>query len=183
MKAVFYLAILAQCLALLVWIGGIIFFAFNAAPMAFMDSVQAATGGTEISGRIVRGMLDRFTVWETVCAAIILLALIEQMRQIPGRRKRLIVPLCITLLMTALLVWYGYLVGPHMQTLAATIGDFNVADKASEVYQQFDVLHHRYERLLSANLFLGLALFVITISLIPSAFRDRDRSMFRGIEI
>jgi uncharacterized membrane protein len=181
MKALLQLAILAKCLALLVWVGGIIFFAFAAAPLAFQEPVQEITGGTHVSGMIVNSMLERFTLWQAACAAVILIALVLQIRLLRVNRGRRIVQLIAALVMTALLAWCGLLIGPRMNALGEEIGNFNDADQTSEAYLEFDALHHRYSRLMGINLILGLGLFVTSIVMIPSAFRDRERATFRGL--
>jgi Domain of unknown function (DUF4149) len=181
MKALLQLAIIAKCLALLVWVGGITFFAFAAAPLVFQEPVQEITGGTHVSAMIVNSMLERFTVWQAVCAAVLILALVLQIRLLRVNRGRRVVQLLAALVMTALLAWCGLLIGPRMNALGDEIGNFNDADQTSEAHIEFDTLHHLYSRLMGINLVLGLGLFVTSIVMIPSAFRDRERDIFRGI--
>ena len=181
MKGLFHLAIVVQCLALLVWVGGIIFFAFVGAPLIFHDDVLERTGGTEVPGMIVSRIMERFSLWETVCAALLILALVEQIRQARAHPLRRWARLAVALVMTAVMVWYGHLIGPRMRDLREEIGDFDGAAVHTVAYAEFHQLHDRYERLMGVNLFLGLGLFIATVVMIPSAHRDRDRSLFRGI--
>jgi len=181
MKALFQLAITAQALAQLVWVGGIIFFAFVAAPLAFHPTIQETTGGTDIPGRVVQLMLDRFTAWETICAGVLILSLLELYRQ--TRRRRFMSCVVVAVIMAGIMIWYGHIIRPQMQSLAKEIGNFNRADTTSPAHVEFDTLHHRYTRLMGVNLILGLGLFMTTTSLIPSAFRDRDRGRLRSIGI
>jgi uncharacterized membrane protein len=182
-KLLYHLALIAQCLALMIWVGGILFFAFIAAPLTFQPDVQAATGGTEVSGKIVSSVLARFAWWESICAAVLILGLLEQMRQARANLGRRLVRLGIALVMMGLMLWYGHVIGPRMRELRAEIGDFNQADVASVAYQEFDTLHRRHTRLMGANLFLGLGLFVITVALVPSAHRDRERGQFHSLPL
>lgn len=184
MKALFHLAIIAKCLALLVWTGGMVFFAFCAAPLAFQAEVITLTGGTHVSGLIVNAMLTRFTWWQAVCAAVLIAALVEEIRQAEVARRRRWAQLLVALAMTGLLVWYGFVIGPRMRELRAEIGDFNApAAQTSPQWEEFDALHRRYVRLMSLNLLLGVSLFAFAVAMIPSAHRDRDRGMLRSIGI
>ena len=45
----------------------------------------------------------------------------------------------------------------------------------------FNVLHSQYEGLMRLNGLLGLLLFLSSTTLLPSAFRDRDRGILRSV--
>lgn len=183
MKLILQIAVLVQCLALLVWVGGIFFFAFVAAPLIFQEPVREITGGTHVPGMIVSAILGRFTWIETACAALVLLAVAEQLRQTRDRRGRVLVQLALALAMAGVLLWYGWILGPRMEGLREVIGNFNTAPATLPARAEFLRLHSLYSALMGFNLLVGLALFAFTVALIPSVFRDRDRSVLRSVPV
>jgi uncharacterized membrane protein len=183
MKLILQIAVVVQCLALLVWVGGMIFFAFVAAPLIFQQPVQELTGGTHVPGMIVNAILRRFTLWQSVCAVLLLVALAEQARQVHERRGRLLGQFAAAVVMAVILVWCGWIIGSRMQALRAEIGDFNTAPADLPARVEFDALHHRYVALMGLNMVLGLGLFVASVVLIPSVFRERDRGLLRAVPL
>jgi Ni/Fe-hydrogenase subunit HybB-like protein len=181
MKALLYLAVLIKHTALLIWVGGMLFFGIVAAPMIFAPDVITATGGTQIPGGIVSSILARFALWELVCGGLIVLCSIEIFRQAQRHRLARAAQMGIAVMMLVVAIVYTQILGPKMHDLRAEIGDFNVASSSSEQMEEFNVLHNQYEGLMRLNGLLGLGLFLWSTMLLPSAFRDRDRSILRSV--
>jgi uncharacterized membrane protein len=151
-------------LSLVVWIGGLIFFAFVVAPTAFQ-----VLPNTHLAGNVVGRALGKLH-WIAIIAGVVFLLssllcnyLAQGTAHIFAMRHILI---CLMLVLT--LVSQFWII-PHMDTLRARVGDFAVVPLTDPARVQFDALHVWSTRVEGAVLILGL----IAVYLTASAFYQR----------
>jgi uncharacterized membrane protein len=147
-------------LSLVVWIGGIIFFAFVLAPTAF--NIPAVLPNTHLAGNVVRIALSKLH-WIAIGSGIVFLIssllysrLTEGTAQIFAARHVL---LCAMLALT-LVSQFGIM--PRMDTLRASLGEVSAAPVDNPERIQFDALHVWSTRVEGAVLLLGLVVVYLT---------------------
>ena len=147
-------------LSLVVWIGGIIFFAFVLAPTAF--NIPAVLPNTHLAGNVVRIALSKLH-WIAIGSGIVFLIssllysrLTEGTAQVFAARHVL---LCAMLALT-LVSQFGII--PRMDTLRASLGDVASAPIDNPERIQFDALHVWSTRVEGAVLLLGLVVVYLT---------------------
>jgi len=151
-------------LSLVVWIGGLIFFAFVLAPTAFQ-----VLPNTHLAGNVVGKALGKLH-WLAIFSGIIFLIsslLYSRVTQgsphvFAGRHVLLVLMLALTLVSQ-------YWIIPHMDTLRATVSDFAAVPLSDPARVQFDALHAWSTRVEGAVLVLGL----VAVYLTASAFGKR----------
>ena len=144
-------------LALIVWLGGLIFFAFVLAPTAFSVLPTRHLAGTLV-GRSL-GALH----WMGIISGIIFFAssiLYNQLTKgsphVFAARNLLI---CLMLALT-LISQFGII--PRMDTLRASIGEIDSVPPDNPARMQFDALHVWSTRVESGVFFLGLVVIYLT---------------------
>jgi uncharacterized membrane protein len=154
-------------LSLVVWIGGLIFFAFVLAPTAF--NIPEVLPNTHLAGNVVGRALGKLH-WIAIVSGIIFLAssliysrLAEGTPQVFAMRHVLIG------LMLALTLFSQFWIIPRMDTLRAQVSDMASAAIDNPIRVQFDALHVWSTRVEGAVLLLGL----IEIYLVAGAFYQR----------
>ena len=142
-----------QLIAIVVWVGGICFFAFVLAPAAFstLPSVHEA-------GLIVGATLKIFDVLAIGCGAVFLAATALLFRfatmRIRGRYEMEFLLAAVMLAATAYLHWN---ILPAMDTDRINAGgDVTAVDPTNPARAHFDKLHVRSERVEGGVLLLGL---------------------------
>ncbi len=144
---------LLQLLALTIWVGGLIFFAFILAPTAFgtLPSIREA-------GLVVGASLRVFDVVAVGCGAVFLLATSILFSRAPlrirGRYEMEFLLAAVMLVATAYIQWN---ILPSMEIdrhLAG--GDITFVDASNPAHVHFDKLHRRSERVEGGVLLLGL---------------------------
>ena len=151
-------------LSLVVWIGGLVFFAFVLAPTAFQ-----VLPNTHLAGNVVGRALGKLH-WLAVFSGIVFLIsslLYNRVTQgsphlFAGRHVLIVVMLALTL-------FSQYWIIPHMDTLRATVSDFAAVPLNDPARVQFDTLHAGSTRVEGAVLVLGL----VAVYLTASAFGKR----------
>lgn len=151
-------------LSLVVWIGGLVFFAFVLAPTAFQ-----VLPNTHLAGNVVGRALAKLH-WLAVFSGIVFLIsslLYNRVTQgsphlFAGRHVLIVVMLALTL-------FSQYWIIPHMDTLRATVSDFAAVPLNDPARVQFDTLHAWSTRVEGAVLVLGL----VAVYLTASAFGKR----------
>src|SRR6516164_3020898 len=123
-------------LSLLVWIGGLIFFAFVLAPTAFQ-----VLPNTHLAGNVVGRALSKLH-WIAIISGIVFLVssllysyLAEGTAHVFAMRHIFI---C---LMLALTLFSQFWIIPRMDTLRAQVGDFASVPLTDAARVQFDALH------------------------------------------
>jgi uncharacterized membrane protein len=151
-------------LSLVVWIGGLVLFAFVLAPTAFQ-----VLPNTHLAGNVVGRALGKLH-WLAVFSGIVFLIsslLYNRVTQgsphlFAGRHVLIVVMLALTL-------FSQYWIIPHMDTLRATVSDFAAVPLNDPARVQFDTLHAWSTRVEGAVLVLGL----VAVYLTASAFGKR----------
>ncbi len=144
-------------LALIVWIGGIIFFAFVLAPTVF-----TVLPSVELAGNVVSRSLTALH-WMGIVSAIIFLICSLLYSRIRYARLRVFtltnVLLGIMLLLTLI---SQFAITPRMRVLRAQVGAIDALARTDERRLEFDRLHAWSTRDEGAVLLLGLVVVVLT---------------------
>ena len=145
---------LIRLLALVVWVGGLLFFAFVVAPVAFGTLPNSHEAG------LVVGASLRALHWIGLCTGLFyLLAAAMGARQ----RRGWIAPALIALMMT-LTAGSQWGILPRMELdRAAAGGEIAAADGNDPARLHFDRLHKLSERVEGSVLLLGLAATVLLV--------------------
>ncbi len=146
-------------LSLIVWLGGLIFFAFVLAPTAF-----SVLPSRHLAGSVVGRSLGTLH-WMGILSGIIFLAssilysrLTKGTAHVFAGRHVLI---CLMLALT-LISQFGIM--PRMDTLRASIGEIDSVPSNNPARMQFDGLHVWSTRVEGGVLLLGLVLAYLTAS-------------------
>src|SRR4029077_15884573 len=150
-------------LSLVVWIGGLIFFAFVLAPTAF-----SVLPNTHLAGNVVGRALGKLH-WIAIISGVVFLitslfygyitqgtALVFAMRHV------------LIVLMLALTLFSQFWIIPHMDTLRASVGDFAAVPLTDPARIEFDALRVWSTRVEGAVLLLGLIAVYLTASALYS---------------
>jgi hypothetical protein len=144
-------------LSLIVWIGGLVFFAFVLAPTAFH-----VLPSTHLAGNVVGRALGKLH-WMAIFSGIIFLISSMLYSRITDGTVHVFalrhVLICLMLGLT-LLSQFGII--PRMDTLRSSVGDFASVPLDNPARVQFDGLHAWSTRVESAVLLLGLVAAYLT---------------------
>jgi len=144
-------------LSLIVWIGGLIFFAFVVAPTAF-----AVLPSTHLAGNVVVRTLTRLH-WIGIIADIVYLASSMLYSYFSNGTAHVFafrhILLCLMLALT-LISQFGIM--PRMDVLRASLGEVGAAPIDNPQRIQFDALHVWSTRVESGVLLLGLVVIYLT---------------------
>lgn len=153
-------------LSLVMWIGGLLFFAFVLAPTAFQ-----ILPNTHLAGNVVGSALSKLH-WIAIVSAIVFLAssllysrLTQGTAQVFAMRHVLI---CV---MVALTLFSQFWIIPRMDTLRAQVSDFASASPDNPARVQFDSLHAWSTRVEVAVLLLGLVVVYLAGSALAASGR------------
>jgi uncharacterized membrane protein len=151
-------------LSLVVWIGGLVFFAFVLAPTAFQ-----VLPNTHLAGNVVGRALAKLH-WLAVFSGIVfLISSLLYNRVTQGSPHVFAARHVLIVVMLALTLFSQYWIIPHMDTLRATVSDFAAVPLNDPARVQFDTLHAWSTRVEGAVLVLGL----VAVYLTASAFGKR----------
>ncbi len=163
-----------KLLALVMWVGGLLFFVSGVAPVVFSQQVLDATGSTRISGMIVGASLARLH-WMGLGCGLVMLATWVALYLYTNRAQGLmIVHTLVTLGMmfgTAYSLIHLVPLMEHDRQLVG--GDISAARGDSAERMDFDRLHKRSTVVEGGVLLLGFALVVLTAAE-PQASADRN---------
>jgi uncharacterized membrane protein len=151
-------------LSLVVWIGGLIFFAFVLAPTAFQ-----VLPSTHLAGNLVGRALGKLH-WIAIIAGIVFLGssmlysrLTDGTAHVFAGRHVLI---CVMLGLTLLSQFW---IMPRMDTLRTQVSDFASVPLDNPARVQFDTLHVWSTRVEGAVLLLGLVVAYLTAQLLAAS--------------
>jgi len=151
-------------LSLVVWIGGLVFFAFVLAPTAFQ-----VLPNTHLAGNVVGRALAKLH-WLAIFSGIVfLISSLLYNRVTQGSPHVFAARHVLIVVMLALTLFSQYWIIPHMDTLRATVSDFAAVPLNDPARVQFDTLHAWSTRVEGAVLVLGL----VAVYLTASAFGKR----------
>lgn len=148
-----------RLLALTVWVGGLVFFAFVVAPVAF-----AVLPSAHVAGTVVAGTLRALNWIGLVCGAVLILACTVLWMSAAVRRTRTLrtAQLWMILGMFAANAWIQWSILPAMERdRIAAGGDVEAAPPANPARQDFERLHPISEKVEGAALLLGLGVIVL----------------------
>jgi uncharacterized membrane protein len=144
-------------ISLVVWIGGLIFFAFVVAPTAF--SVLPAT---HLAGNVVGRALSKLH-WIAIGSGIVyLISSLLYSRLTDGTAHVFAARHVLLCLMLALTLVLQFGIIPRMDTLRASLGEVSAAPIDNPEHIQFDALHVWSTRVEGAVLLLGLVVVYLT---------------------
>jgi uncharacterized membrane protein len=146
-------------LSLVVWIGGLIFFAFVLAPTAFQ-----VLPNTHLAGNVVGRALGKLHWIAIISGIVFLMASLLYSYLIAGTAHIFAARHVLICLMLALTFFSQFWIIPRMDTLRAQVGDFTAVPLSDPARVQFDALHVWSTRVESAVLILGLVAVYLTAS-------------------
>jgi uncharacterized membrane protein len=147
-------------LSLVVWIGGLIFFAFVLAPTAF--NIPAVLPNTHLAGNVVRIALSKLHWIAIVSGIVFLISSLLYSRLTDGTAHVFAARHILLCAMLALTLVSQFGIMPRMDTLRASLGEVSAAPIDNPERIQFDALHVWSTRVESAVLLLGLVVAYLT---------------------
>jgi uncharacterized membrane protein YhhN len=147
-------------LSLVVWIGGLIFFASVLAPTAFQ-----VLPNTHLAGNLVGRSLNKLHWIAIVSGILFLISSLLYSYLAQGTAHMFAMRHILVCLMLALTLVSQFWIIPRMDTLRAQVGDFASVPLTDPVRVQFDALHVWSTRLEGAVLLLGLAVVYLTATI------------------
>lgn len=147
-------------LSLVVWIGGLIFFAFVLAPTAFQ-----VLPNTHLAGNVVGRALGKLHWIAIISGVVFLLSSLLYSHLTQGTAHIFAMRHILICLMLALTLFSQFWIIPHMDTLRAQVGDFATVPLTDPARVQFDALHVWSTRVEVVVLLLGLAAVYLTATI------------------
>jgi uncharacterized membrane protein len=144
-------------LSLVVWIGGLIFFAFVLAPTAFQ-----VLPSTHLAGNLVGRALGKLHWIGIISGLVFLASSLLYSRLTDGTAHIFAMRHVLLCLMLALTFVSQFWIIPRMDTLRAQVGDFASVTIDNPARLQFDALHVWSTRVEGAVLLLGLVVAYLT---------------------
>ena len=147
-------------LSLIVWIGGLIFFAFVLAPTAF--TIPGVLPNTHLAGNVVGRALGKLHWIGLISGIVFLISSLLYSRLTDGTVHLFAwrhVLLCLMLALT-LISQFGII--PRMDVLRASLGDVRPAPIDNPERVRFDALHVWSTRVEGGVLLLGLVVVYLT---------------------
>ncbi len=144
-------------LALIAWIGGIVFFSFVLAPIVF-----TVLPSREMAGTVVSRSLTSLH-WIGLISGVVFLACSLAYNQMQLARLKLFAATHVfVVLMLALTLVSQFCITPRMHTLRAEMGMIDNIVPSDARRMEFDHLHTWSTRVEGTVFFLGLAVVVLT---------------------
>ncbi len=153
-------------LSLVVWIGGLIFFAFVLAPTAF-----SVLPNTHLAGNVVGRALGKLHWIAIVSGIVFLISSLVYSRITDGTVHALAMRHVLICVMLGLTLLSQFWIIPRMDSLRASVGDFATVAIDNPARVQFDSLHVWSTRVEGAVLLLGLVAIYLTASLLAAPSR------------
>jgi uncharacterized membrane protein len=151
-------------LSLVVWIGGLIFFAFVLAPTAFQ-----VLPNTHLAGNVVGRALGKLH-WIAIFSGIVfLISSLLYSRITSGTAHVFAMRHVLLCLMLGLTLFSQFWIIPRMDTLRASVGDFAAVPLDNPARVQFDALHVWSTRVEGAVLLFGLVVIYLTASALSTS--------------
>ncbi len=145
-------------LSLVVWLGGLIFFAFVLAPTAFSGLLPTR----HMAGSIVGRSLDLLHYMAMVSGIVFLIASVVYSWEATGNARPLALRNLLIALMLLLTSISQFAITPRMHALRAEVGIIDNLTAEDPQRREFDRLHRWSERFEAAVLLLGLVALYAT---------------------
>jgi uncharacterized membrane protein len=146
-------------LSLVVWLGGLIFFAFVLAPTVFSPGLLPSR---QMAGSIVGRSLDRLHYMAIVSGTVFLIASMLYSRIGSGNARPLAARHVLIVLMLLLTVISQFAISPKMHAIRAEAGVIDDLPPDNPQRMEFDRLHVWSEKFEVAVLLLGLVALYVT---------------------
>jgi uncharacterized membrane protein len=146
-------------LALVVWLGGIIFFAFVVAPTVFSPGLLPTR---HLAGEIISRSLGILHWMGIVAGIVFLITSAIYNWKTAGRVKPLAGRHILIAMMLILTIVSQFAISPKMHSLRAQAGVMDNLPQGSPIRAEFDRLHVWSEKLEEGVFFLGLAALFMT---------------------
>lgn len=153
-------------LSLVIWIGGLLFFAFVLAPTAFQ-----ILPSTHLAGNLVGSALNKLHWIAIVSGVVFLASSLLYSRMSAGTAHLFALRHVLICLMLALALFSQFWIMPRMDTLRAQAGDFARIPLDNPARVQFDALHVWSTRVEGAVLLLGLVVIYLTAGVLAANSR------------
>ena len=140
-------------LSLVVWLGGLIFFAFVLAPTVFSPGLLPSR---QMAGSIAGRALDRLHYMAIVSGTVFLIASMLYSRIASGNARPLAARHVLIVLMLLLTVISQFAISPKMHAIRAEAGVIDDLPPDNPLRMEFDRLHVWSEKFEEAVLLLGL---------------------------
>jgi len=147
-------------LSLVLWIGGLIFFAFVLAPTAFQ-----VLPTTHLAGNVVGRALNKLHWIGIISGFLFLISSLLYSYLAQGTAHVFAMRHVLICLMLVLTLFSQFWIIPRMDTLRAQVGDFASVPLTDPARVQFDALHVWSTRVESAVLILGLVAVYLTATI------------------
>jgi uncharacterized membrane protein len=144
-------------LSLVVWIGGLIFFAFVLAPTAFQ-----VLPNTHLAGNVVGRSLGKLHGIAIISGIVFLITSLLYSRFTEGTAHVFAFRHLLIIVMLTLTLLSQFWIIPRMDSLRASVGDFAAVPLDNPARVQFDALHVWSTRVEGAVLVLGLVAVYLT---------------------
>ena len=144
-------------LALIVWVGGIIFFAFVLAPIVFH-----VLPTVELAGNVVSRSLTVLHWMGMISGAVFLAASLLYSQSRFARPRPFALVNLLVVLMLALTLISQFAITPRMRALRSQIGAIDTVARDDAQRMEFERLHAWSTRAEGGVLFLGLAVVLLT---------------------
>jgi len=144
-------------LSLIVWLGGLIFFAFVLAPTAF-----AVLPSRHLAGNVVGRSLGSLHWMGIVSGVVFLVSSLLYSRLSRGTAHVFAARHVLICLMLALTMISQFGIIPRMDTLRASVGEIDSVPPDNPARMQFDALHVWSTRMEGGVLLLGLVVVYLT---------------------
>jgi uncharacterized membrane protein len=141
-------------LSLVVWLGGLIFFAFVLAPTVFSPGLLPTR---QMAGSIVGRSLDLLHCMAIGSGVIFLIASLVYSRVSTGNARPLAARHLLIVLMLLLTLVSQFAISPKMHAIRNEVGVIDDVPLSNPLRAEFDRLHRWSERFEGAILLLGLA--------------------------
>jgi uncharacterized membrane protein len=148
-------------LSLVVWIGGLIFFAFVVAPTAFQ-----VLPTTHLAGNLVGRTLAKLHCIAIISGLVFLLSSLLSNRIAAGTAHVFALGHFLICLMLVLTLCSQFWIVPRMDALRAQVGDFASVALDNPLRVEFDALHAWSTRVEGAVLLLGLVAVYLTANVV-----------------
>ena len=150
-------------LSLVVWVGGLIFFAFVLAPTAFQ-----VLPNTHLAGNVVGRALGKLHWLAIISGIVFLISSLIYSRMNEGTAHIFAMRHVLICVMLALTLFSQFWIIPRMDSLRASVGDFAAVPLTNPARVQFDALHVWSTRVEGAVLLLGLVAVYLCANVLAS---------------
>jgi Domain of unknown function (DUF4149) len=144
-------------LSLIFWLGGLIFFAFVVAPVAF-----SALPTRHLAGNVVAGSINGLHWIGIVAAIVYLCSSVLYARFLTGTAQVFSARNLIVVFMLALTLISQFGIIPRMDSLRTSVGEIDSVPPNHPARMQFDALHVWSTRIEGGVLLLGFAAAYLT---------------------